>query len=55
MLLRHLYLISLEDPLCWPMWFGLPVNETSCERFDAGYVGPYITGLTDAVRNIDPR
>ena len=54
MLLRHLYLISLEDQLCWPMWFGLPVNETSCERFHAGYVGPYISGLTDSVRVIDP-
>ncbi len=52
MLLRHMYRISLEDPYCWPMWFGLPSNESSFDSFQADSVASYMAGLRAAANEI---
>jgi hypothetical protein len=54
MLLRHVYRISLEDPLRWPMWFGLPVRESLFESFTIDLAMSYLEGLMSAAHEIAP-
>jgi hypothetical protein len=54
MLLRHVYLISLEDANRWPMWFGLPVGETQMDTFTVDLARAYFAGLTSSAVDIDP-
>jgi hypothetical protein len=55
MLLRHMYRLSLEDRLCWPMWFGLPSNESSFDTFQSDSVVSYMAGLQGATHDIEPK
>jgi hypothetical protein len=51
-LLRHIYRISLEAPIRWPFWFGLPVNESSFDSFTIDLAMSYFSGLQSAVAEI---
>ena len=54
MLLRHVYLISLEPPDNWPIWFGIPVGESKTDAFRIELAEAYFNGLTSAAADIDP-
>jgi len=49
-LLQHLYRVSLEEPHCWAMWVGLPVDSIQMLDVRIDHLRSYIFGLQEAIR-----